>query len=93
VFVRGSRYENVADAVWRDSAGTEIVYKRLRIIPNPTAIQAHRVAAGDRLDLIAFRFYQDPEQFWRICDANRALLPDDLVRAPGRILAIPLAER
>ena len=30
-------------------------------------------ADGDRLDLISYRFYRDPEQFWRICDANRAL--------------------
>ena len=48
----------------------------------------HRVAQGDRLDLIAYRFYQDPEQFWRICDANRALDPDELEAEVGRQLAI-----
>ena len=30
---------------------------------------------------MANRFYGDPEQFWRICDANRTLRPDDLETA------------
>jgi hypothetical protein len=93
MFFRGSRYETVPDATWRDASGLEIPYKQLRLIPSPPAFQMHRVAAGDRFDLIAFRFYQDPEQFWRICDANRALLPDDLLRDSGRFLKIPLPER
>jgi hypothetical protein len=93
MFAKGSRYETVPDAVYNTPAGREIVYKRLRLIPDPPALQAHRVTAGDRLDLIAFRFYQDPEQYWRLCDGNRALLPDDLTREVGRRLRIPLAER
>jgi nucleoid-associated protein YgaU len=93
MFARGSRYETVPDAVYRTAAGREIVYKRLRLIPDPAALQTHRVAAGDRLDLIAFKFYQDPEQYWRICDANRALRPADLILEVGRRLRIPLAER
>ena len=45
----------------------------------------------DRLDLVAFRYFQDPEQFWRICDANGALWPDDLLE-PGNVLLIPASE-
>lgn len=94
MFVKGSRYETVADAVYVDSAGRGIVYKRLRLIPPPgVAVQGHVVQRGDRLDLIAFRFYRDPEQFWRICDGNTAMRPDDLVAELGRRLSIPLAGR
>jgi hypothetical protein len=94
MFAKGSRYETVADAVYVDAAGREIVYKRLRLIPPPgTAVQGHLVARGDRLDLIAFRFYRDAEQFWRICDGNTATRPDDLVAELGRRLSIPLAGR
>ena len=34
----------------------------------------------------------DPEQFWRICDANDAMHPLDMTSEPGRILriAVPL---
>lgn len=94
MFAKGSRYETVLDAVWTDPAGREIVYKRLRVIPSPgPAVQGYLVSRGDRLDLIAFRFYRDPEQFWRICDGNTAMRPDDLVAELGRRLVIPLAGR
>jgi hypothetical protein len=47
------------------------------------------VADGERLDLIAARFLGDPEQFWRLCDANRTLRPEDLEVA-GQSIQIPL---
>lgn len=93
MFFRGSRYEGVAEAIYVSPAGQEIRYKRLRFIPSARALQTYRVVQQDRLDLIAFRFYQDPEHFWRICDANGAFVPDDLTREAGRRLTIPLAER
>jgi hypothetical protein len=94
MFPKGSRYETVPDVVWTDPAGREIVYKRLRVIPSPgPAVQGYLVSGGDRLDLIAFRLYRDPEQFWRICDGNTAMRPDDLVAELGRRLVIPLAGR
>jgi len=52
----------------------------------------HIVSQGERLDYIAHRFYRDPERFWRICDANRVMWPDDLVAEPGRTILIPLSE-
>ncbi len=89
MFVRGSRYEKVADAVYRAASGQSIFYKRLRILPMPPALQAYTVTLGDRLDLISYRFFQDPQQFWRIADANRAMLPEELTAGAGRRLAIP----
>jgi hypothetical protein len=82
------------DAVHVDPFAREIVYKRLRLIPPPgLAVQGQLVARGDRLDLIAFRFYRDPEQFWRLCDGNTAMRPNDLVAELGRRLVVPLAGR
>ena len=92
MFARGSRYATVATAVYVDASGQALPYKLLRVFPNPPAHQSHVVAQGERLDLIAHRYYRDPEQFWRICDANRALRPDDLTAEVGRRLAIPLAQ-
>jgi nucleoid-associated protein YgaU len=48
----------------------------------------HRVVAGDRLDLLAARYFGDPLQYWRIADANPAGSPDELLE-PGRVLVIP----
>jgi hypothetical protein len=52
------------------------------------------VAQGDRLDTITARYLGDPTQFWRICDANDTLRPDEL-EEPGRTvrIALPLLSR
>lgn len=59
-----------------------------------TPMAWHRVADGDRLDLIAANHLGDPTAFWRICDANTALNPDDLVAGEhmGSIIVIPVPE-
>jgi hypothetical protein len=90
MFFRGSRYEAIPDAELTTPEGRTIRYKRVRFVPDPPALLARRVGEGERLDLIAFELYRDPEQFWRICDANRAFRPDTLTAAPGRVLAIPV---
>ena len=89
MFFKGSRYLGVADAQLTDAAGRTIRYKKVRFITPLTGRLGHIVAETDRLDLIANRYYRDPLDFWRICDANLALFPPDLVSEPGRVLRIP----
>ena len=93
MFARGSRYETAADGAYVDPRGRRIAYKLLRAMPSPPAIQVHAVGQGERLDVIAFNAYRDSEQFWRICDANGALRPEELTQTPGRRLLIPLPQR
>lgn len=90
MFFRNSRYASVPDAIYVDPAGREIVYKLLRPLPRPPVQQGHTVALGERLDQIAFRHYGDPEQYWRIADANVALHPEELTAEVGRVLGIAL---
>ncbi len=47
---------------------------------------------GDRLDLITAKTLGDPEQFWRVCDANNAMNPFDLTAEPGRTLRVPVPQ-
>jgi hypothetical protein len=49
------------------------------------------VLASERLDHIAWQHFRDAERFWRICDANRALWPDELLEE-GAILRVPATE-
>lgn len=91
MFFRGSRYEGVPDAELTRADGRIIRYKRIRFIPTVSGRFAYSVVQGDRLDLIAYQFYNDPEQFWRICDANSAMQPEELVAEVGCRLNIPLA--
>lgn len=92
MFASNSRYINVADAVYTDVSGRQFTYKLLRLTPDAPTLQVQRLAQGDRLDLLAFNYYGDPEQFWRIADGNLAMRPDDLLRV-GEQLQIPLVQR
>jgi hypothetical protein len=47
---------------------------------------------GDRLDNLAARYLGDPEQFWRLCDANGAMRPDELVEVIGAVIKITLPQ-
>jgi hypothetical protein len=72
-----------------------LVYVRRRFLPSPsrfTTIGTYTVKQGDRLDNITANFLADPEQFWRLCDANNALAPSDLTATVGRVLNITLPE-
>ena len=91
MFFKGSRYEKVTDAMITDPSGRIIRYKTSRYIPDTQAIVGHRVISDERLDHIAWQHFRDAERFWRICDANRALWPDDLLEEAA-ILRIPPSE-
>ena len=90
MFSRTSRYQSVPDAVYVDSRGREVPYKRLRLVPATRTQRVYVVAQGDRLDRIAAQLYGDPEQFYRIADANVALRPEALTEDVGRRLDITL---
>ena len=47
------------------------------------------VVEGDRLDLITSRTLGDPEQFWRVADANDAMDPRTSTRQAGEPAARP----
>ena len=54
----------------------------------------HVVREGDRLDLLAGRYYNDPRLWWRILDANPDL--DDaavlsMAARAGEVILIPRA--
>jgi hypothetical protein len=88
-----SRYAQVATALLATPDGP-VLYLLRRFVPQPerfALLQEHSVAEGDRLDNVAAAYLGDPEQFWRICDANRAMRPDDLMTA-GRLLRLTLPE-
>ena len=91
MFFKGSRYEKVPEATHVDATVRTIRYKTTRFITDPLALIGHRVLASERLDHIAWQHFRDAERFWRICDANRALWPNDLLEEAA-ILRIPASE-
>jgi hypothetical protein len=93
MFASTSRYAAIATTSIVVGDRT-IAYIRRRFLPqgDQLPLLANAVFTdGDRLDLLANRTLGDPEQFWRICDANDAMNPDDL-GTPGESLRVPLPQ-
>ncbi len=85
-----SRHDDLATyrvPLGADTMEVELHVPRLQVEPAETAL-VHRVVAGDRLDLLAHRYFGDPLQYWRIVDANPVLAPEELLE-PGTLLRIP----
>jgi hypothetical protein len=92
-FPPDSRYYRYSTLQYTAPDGQVITYLARRFVPEPGApnfatVARHTVKRGDRLDLIAARYLGDPLMFWLLCDANGAIVPNDLVAAPGRVLNI-----
>lgn len=88
-----SRYGRTGTAVFVTPGGTEINYLRRRFLPDPaqyTVLTLHSVSEGERPDIISARYLGDPEMFWQICDSNGVMRADELTKAAGNILKIPL---
>lgn len=97
MFEPTSRYDPIETATLVTPDGRRVAYKRRRFLPQGAAMPLLvelPVVEGDRLDTIAARTLGDPEQFWRVCDANNAMRPADLLAQPGARLriAVPQAE-
>ncbi len=95
LFSATSRYSGIETATLETDDGRTIIYIRRRFIPLPerfALLREHIVTQGDRMDNVAAAYLGDPEQFWRICDANAAMRPDELTETVGRRLRITLPE-
>jgi hypothetical protein len=93
---KNSRYYVLETASYITSYGQTISYKRRRFLPEGNSLPLlteTKVEQSERLDLISHRTIGDSEQFWRICDANNAMLPFDLVDEPGSWLKVPMPQQ
>jgi hypothetical protein len=89
-----SRYSRIETATRETPGGKTVRYLKRRFLPPAgtfNLLREHTVVEGERLDHITYVELGDPEQFWRICDANHAMHPDDLLET-GTKLRITLPE-
>lgn len=94
-FPATSRYFGLAVAEYTTRDGKRATYLTRRFLPQPerfALLYERSVSEGERLDLIASAELGDPEQFWRIADANNAMYPDDLTAEAGTRIRITLPE-
>ena len=93
LFAANSRYVGIATSTLVAADGTTIAYVQRRFIPQPdqlAQLQQYTVVQGDRLDVLAAKYLGDPTLFWRICDANGAMRPQDVTATVGTVLRICL---
>lgn len=93
-FAPGSRYYGI-DTGTLQVGDTPVPYVRRRFIPPPDrflTIQEHTVSQGERPDQLTNQYMGDPEHFWRICDANMVMHPDELTEIIGKQVKITLPD-
>lgn len=81
-----SRYYGIEAMKIETPEGKIVVYLRRRFVPSPerfALFYEHIVTQSERLDNITAQYLGDPEQFWRVCDANGAMRPDELTERIG----------
>ncbi|CAG0950857.1 hypothetical protein BURK2_00190 [Burkholderiales bacterium] len=94
-FPPNSRYYGVAVKTLEQKNQEPIAYLKRRFVPPPesfSVVQQHTVAQGDRIDNLAAQHLGDPELYWRLCDANRAVRPEELTETVGAVVNITLPE-
>ena len=95
LFPPTSRYHAINSATFVAPDGRTIAYLQRRFVPPPenfALILEHTVVQGDRLDNLSNQYLGDPVQFWRICDANGTMNPNDLTDKIGGKIRITLPE-
>jgi hypothetical protein len=88
MFFPGSRYASLGRYSIVLANGTTVSATKLPTPGLQVALGYYRRSAADRLDQIAARFLADPTAFWRVCDANGAMVPDAL--AASDLVGVPI---
>ena len=92
-FPDNSRYHSIEITTLEQSGQETVAYLKRRFVPSRerfSIIQEHTVVEGDRVDNLSAQYLGDPELYWRLCDANGVMRPDDLTETAGAKVAITL---
>jgi hypothetical protein len=87
MFSKGSRYEKAGTVTAFKLDGSQVAVTRIPLPGAPPLLGFHPRQEGQRLDLIAARYLADATVFWRLCDADNAVVPDAL--AARKLVGIP----
>jgi hypothetical protein len=87
MFASNSRYYGLATYIVTRPDGSVVTATRCAL-PNPLPLAGYRRrVTGDRLDLLAARYLNEPTFFWQICDSNNSLSPEAL--AASDLIGVP----
>jgi hypothetical protein len=87
MFFAGSRYAKMATYTVTRADGRTVNAVKLPLPQTTALLGYHRRLVEQRLDHIAAHYLGDATAFWRLCDANGAVVPDAL--AATDLIGIP----
>jgi hypothetical protein len=73
-----SRYAKTTQYTAVDQRGRTVSVVAVPPAPNAPMLGIHLLKQGQRPDHLAAKYLADPTGFWRIAEANDAMLPDAL---------------
>ncbi|MCC6368256.1 MAG: hypothetical protein IT165_32420 [Bryobacterales bacterium] len=89
MFFKGSRYQGMETYTITAADGRMIPVVKLPLPRTGGVIGYHARKEGQRLDHLAALYLKDATAFWKLCDANDAMVPDalavqDLIGIPAK---------
>lgn len=91
MFTSNSRYSGLATYMVTLRDGRTVTAITLPAAKRGALLGYHQRIEGDRLDLLAARYLDDPTTSWRLCDANTSFSPDALAARP--LIGIPRGDK
>jgi hypothetical protein len=86
MFENKSRYAKLTPYKVKDGSGREIQVVPVPLPPADEPLGRHRRKQGQRLDHLAFKYLNNAEGFWRICEINDVMLAEALSQADEIII-------
>lgn len=91
MFTCNSRYAGLATYTVTLPDGRTVTATMLPVAKSGGLLGYHQRVEGDRLDLLAARYLDDPTASWRLHDANNSFSPDSLSARP--LIGIPSKDK
>ena len=91
MFDSKSRYVKAETYAVEDARGRTVLVVAPPPPPDQVLLGIHLLKQGERLDLLAARYVNDPAGYWRIAEQNDVMLPEALSEA--REVEIPVKAR
>lgn len=91
IYERNSRYAKFAKVEeTTDAMGRKMLTMGVARVPAQKELGEHIRRDGQRLDHLASYYLKDASAYWRICEMNDVLLPDqlaevELIKIPTRV--------
>lgn len=90
MFSKISRYRSLPNVVTVDAKGRALASKSLRLLPEAPGTFLHTVEEADRLDHVAYKYYEQPRNWWHIVDANPAFLSPLALLGSGPLATVQI---